>query len=250
MAHPDVERWTTQETIVSAVAFPELAGTLVTRRTKVLDDALTPGFLAANDLAKREPPETHLLIHRGCLYELDGWESTCAEGPTECVPAFDRSRRVRPEYRDALLRGDVPPGLCFPIVKGMTWGRVPSTGGSDLYVWDVLGLNADPFGPPGGRTYHMASTTGSGEAIDRWFAEGIGIVQEVDEHHGTYDEDRRQLLRATIHGKSQSYQLAPARTVPLSEWDCGGPGWRHFSRADGARFSGIADCIGYLSNGK
>ncbi|MCU1237580.1 MAG: hypothetical protein JWP63_5547, partial [Candidatus Solibacter sp.] len=31
--------------------------------------------------------------------------------------------------------------------------------------------------------------------IDRWFAEGVVIVQEITEHHGTYDEERRQLVR-------------------------------------------------------
>jgi hypothetical protein len=51
MGHPDVERWTTEETIVGAVAFPELEGTLVTKRTKVLNDTLTPDFLPGNDLA-------------------------------------------------------------------------------------------------------------------------------------------------------------------------------------------------------
>jgi hypothetical protein len=33
MARPDTERWTTQETIVSAVAVSELPATLVTKRT-------------------------------------------------------------------------------------------------------------------------------------------------------------------------------------------------------------------------
>jgi len=250
IAHPDFERWTTEETIVSAVAFPELAGTLVTRRTKVFDDTLTPDFLPGNDLAKREPPESHLLIHQGCIYELDGWDATCAELPNECVPAFDQNHRVRREYRDTLLRGGIAPSLCFPIVKGKSWGRVPSTAGSDLYVWDVLGLNQDPFGPPGGQTYHLWSTTGAGESIDRWFAEGVGIVQQVREHHGTYDEDRRQLLRATIHGKAQDYQLTPARIEPGSDYDCDGPGWQHFARADGTAFRDKADCISYSSHGR
>jgi hypothetical protein len=245
MAQPDFERWITEETIVSAVPVRELAGTLVTRRTKVLDDTLTPHFLPENDLAKRELPETHLLIHQGCVYELDGWDATCAQVGDTCVPAFDQSHHVRREYRDELLRGKVPPGLCFPIVKGMTWGRVPSTRGSGLYVWDALALNADPFGPSAGKTYRLWSTAGAGESIDRWFAQGVGIVQQVIEHHGTYDEDRRQLLRATIHGKTQSYQLTPARIEPASEDDCDGPGWQHFSRADGSSFGSIADCISY-----
>ena len=235
MAHPDFERWTTEETIVSVVAIPELAGALITKKTKVLSDVLTPGFLPANDWAKREVPETHLLIHQNCLYVLDGMDAQGAACDPDfvnsgCLRALDGNGQLRPEYRNDLLRGQVPADFCFPMVVGKTWGRVRATSPANEYVWHVKGLNADPFGPSGGKTFHLSSHLGSGTMVDRWFTEGIGIVQEVTEHHGTYGEDRRQLLRATIHGKTQSYQLTPARTVPLSEWDCEGPGWRHYPR--------------------
>jgi hypothetical protein len=255
MAHPSVERWTTEETIVSARALPEPAGTLVTKRTRVLDHIVPPGFMPQNDSTKRVLSESHLLIHQSCLYVLDGIDAQGAACDpnivnSTCLRPLDQNNHVRPEYWDDLVRGKIPADFCFPMVVGMTWGRVPVTSPANEWVWDVKGLNADPFGQPGGKTFHLSSHLGSGTAIDRWFEEGTGLVQEVIEHHGTYDEDRRQLLRATIQGKTQSYQLTPARTVPLSEWDCRGPGWRHFSRADGASFSGIADCIGYSSNGK
>jgi hypothetical protein len=130
---------------------------------------------------------------------------------------------------------------------GKTWGKVPHTSPAEEYVWRVDRLNADPFGPPGDKTFHLSSHLGSGTMMDRWFTEGVGVVQEVTEHHGTYGEDRRQLLRATIRGKTQSYQLAPARTVPLSEFDCSGPGSRHYARSDGSSFRSVADCITYSS---
>jgi hypothetical protein len=137
--------------------------------------------------------------------------------------------------------------MCFPIRKQMTWGRTSTTGGSGLYVWNVLNLNGDRFGPPGRRTWRMTSTTGSGESIDRWFTEGVGIVQQVNEHHGTYDEDRRRLLKATINGKTQEFHLTPARTVPFGPVDCEGVRWRHFLRADGTVFRSLADCQAYTS---
>ena len=83
--------------------------------------------------------------------------------------------------------------------------------------------------------------------MDRWFEEGIGVVQEVTEHHGTYGEQRRTLLSATLHGKARNYQLTPARTVPLSGLDCSGAGWRHYVRADGGAFGSTGECAAYSS---
>jgi hypothetical protein len=235
MAHPDFELWTTEETIVSAAPDPELGGIMVIKATKVLGDVLSPNFIPQNDWAKREQPESRLLIHQVCVYLLDGLD---ANGASATVPA----------YRKELLRGHIPADFCFPMAKGMTWGRVPNTSPANEYVWDVTGLNADPFGTPGGNTFHLSSHLGSGEQIDRWFEEGVGVIQEVDEHHGTYDELRRQLLKTTIRGKTQSYRLIPARTVPLSKDDCNGPGWRHFSRTDGTTFRSFAACVRWIKN--
>ena len=242
MAYPDFERWTTQETIVSAAADPELGEIMVTKATKVLSDILSSGFVPANDLAKREQPESHLLIRQSCVYLLDGLDANGA------ADALDRNHHVVPAYRKELLRGHVPADFCFPMAKGMTWGRVPNTSPANEYVWDVTGLNADPFGTPVANTFRLSSHLGSGEQIDRWFEEGVGVIQEVNEHHGTYDELRRQLLKATIRGKTQSYRLISARTVPLSKDDCAGSGWRHFSRSDGAAFSSFAACVRSIKN--
>jgi hypothetical protein len=249
MAKPDVERWTTEETITAATSFPELAGTLITKKTKVLADTLTPGFIPENDFAKREPGETHFLIHQACLYKLDGWDAPCAQtGPTECVPAFDRNRRLNPAYRSEFLRGNVPADYCFPMTKGMTWGKVPSTSPAGEDVWDVIASNADPFGLPVRDTFHLTSHDGSGTSMDRWFGKGVGLLQQVIEHHGTYDEDRQRLQKATINGKTQDYHLTPARTIPLGPGDCQRSGWRHFSRPDGGSFANPADCVSYSSN--
>jgi hypothetical protein len=67
----------------------------------------------------------------------------------------------------------------------------------------------------------------------------------VTEHHGTYDEERRQLLSARINGKALTFHLTLARTAALSDGDCNGPGWQHFVRANGATFVSRADCVKY-----
>jgi hypothetical protein len=250
MAHPGVERWTTEESIVNTRALPELAGTLVTKRTRVLEHIVPTGFIPQNDSTKRELPESHLLIHRNCIYVLDGIDaqgSACDPNISGCVRPLDANNHVRPEYHNDLLRRKIPADLCFPMTTGATWGKVAITSPANEWVWHVKGFNADPFGPAGGRTFHLSSHLGSGTSIDRWFEEGVGVVQEVAEHHGTYDEDRRLLLRAVIGGKTQVLRLTPARTTPLSDLDCSGPGWRHYSRADGTSFRSISDCIAYSS---
>ncbi len=228
MDHPDVDRTTWQETVVNSVTVPELAGTLVTLRTKVLSESLTP----------KHDTESHLLIHQNCVYVLDGPKAMgarCGENGGECS---------RPNRED-LLNGKIAPDFCFPIAVGMTWGKVPNTSPALEFVWKVTGLNADPFGPPGNRTFHMLAHLYSGSFVDRWFTQGVGVVQEVEIHHGTYDESREQLLSATINGKTQSYQLRPAQTAPLTPDECEGPGWRHYARADGSSFTSQGDCSSY-----
>jgi hypothetical protein len=254
MAHPSIERWTTEETIVSSAAVPEAAASLVTRRIRVLDHSVPPGFIAGNDSTRKELPESHLLIHGNCVYILDGIDAqggACAPGPdNSCVRPLDFANRLRPEYRDALLAGKIPADFCFPMAAHTAWGRTPFTSPAGEYVWHVTGLNPDPFGPTGDQTFHMSSHLGSGTSVDRWFTEGVGVVQEIILHHGTYDEWRRRLVRTKIGGTVQDYELTPARAVPLSEFDCEGEAWRHFTRSNGAPFRNAADCNASVSRPK
>ena len=140
--------------------------------------------------------------------------------------------------------------MCFPIDDGMTWGKVPGTSRAEEWVWRVRGLNADPFGDRGGRTFHLTANVGSGTRLDRWFEPGVGVLQEIMEHHGHYDEDRRQLLRTVIGGKSKNYDLKPARPVAISTLDCAGIGWKHFVREDGSSFGSEDACALYAGVGK
>jgi hypothetical protein len=155
---------------------------------------------------------------------------------------------LRPAYRAALIQRKIPPELCFPLTKGKTWGKVPSTSPAREDVWRVVGMDSDPFGENGVRTFRLSSYGGGGISVDSWFGQGVGLLQEVSEHHGTYDEDRQVLIASTIDGTSRSYKLKLARILPFSDMDCSGPGWRHFAKADGAPFHSLDDCATYVSH--
>ena len=221
--NPDIERWTIEETILSAAPTADLGGTLITKRTKVLNDFRTPGAPEQN-MAKREPPESYLLLRDNCIYNIDAHPN-----------------------RDDIQRGNIPAQFCVPMALGMTWGKTPKTSPSEEDLWHVDRVNSDPYGLPGATTFHLAGWEGGGVTVDRWFAEGVGTLQEVVLHHGTYDEDRIQLLSTVIDGKSRSYSLKPARLAPSGSIDCEGAieDWRYFARASGSPFQTLADCIAY-----
>ena len=128
MAHPIIERWTTEETVVRSVPVPEISGNLITKRTRVLDHTIPPDFIPLNDSTTREPAESHLLTHGNCVYVFDGIDaqgSACdpnvVNGP--CLRPLDEKGRVRTEYREDLLRGRIPADFCFPMEVGRTWVR-------------------------------------------------------------------------------------------------------------------------------
>ena len=252
--HPSVERWTTEETIIKSENLSGNDGTFVTKRTRVLDHTLPPGFIAANDSTRRELAESHLLIYRDCIYFLDGIDAQGAacdpNVDSVCLRPLDSKSELRSTYRDDLVRGQVPADLCFPIVVGGTWGRIRTTSPAGEWVWNVTGFNAGSIGPPESGTFHLLSHLGSGTNIDRWFSKGVGIVQEVILHHGTYEEQRRSLVKTVIAGTTTDYKLTPGRPVPLSEWDCRGNGWQHYSPENGMPFRDATDCLSYISNRK
>ncbi len=80
---------------------------------------------------------------------------------------------------------------------GRTWGNVPSLSPAEENVWHVVGIDRAAE-----RAFHLSSYLISGTTIDRWFEQGIGIARETILHHGTYTEDRRELLKAIIRGKT------------------------------------------------
>lgn len=211
------------------------------RSTRAFDHVMLEGWLPENDVTKRLQPESYALLHGSCLYQL---QETSRDDPDDIWDALDRNHQIRPPYREALQHGNVAPAFCFPMTVGASWGKVPTTSPAEEDVWHVKAINRDPFGVKGGRTLHLSSYLGSGTVTDVWYAQGVGVLQEVVEHHGTYIEDRRQLLSTTIGGTIRTYTLTPARTIPVDETECQA-GWRHFVRADGSLISNMAACISY-----
>lgn len=238
IGHPSFERWTSEETIVSLTPDAELGGMLVTMRTRILSDTMSADFFPANNAARHVLPESHMLIYQNCVHLLDGMDV----GSAKIGPGYGHTRAT---YHDELRRGAVQPDFCFPLTVGMTWGRIPNRGLDPDLIWNVVSVNADPYGPPNETTFRLTTRAGSGTLITRWFTKGIGVVQENGEHHGTYGETRERLLSTTIGGKTQSFNLTPARTVPLSEFDCMRTKWQHFARADGSSFASAEDCTSY-----
>jgi hypothetical protein len=187
---PDVDRWTTEETITGTVTTSE--GLMVLREVKEQDKltektnpilVITPtgqmrelqqgkhaGFIAR----ERKP----YLIHGNCIYVIeDGWDS--------------QSQRLRPSYRKYLAEGAVSPDFCFPLQMGRKWGT------KDI-PWRVEsprnGVGSFLPREYAGATHIFSGHFGSGGLEDVWFQRGIGIVGEHYLHDGTYDEYTRKLV--------------------------------------------------------
>jgi hypothetical protein len=211
MANPTIGRWTTTETVTNVST--ESGSTAVTIRATIDHVVRINGW--DDDPAFLTDPETRLVIRGDCIDRIGG----------------DASE------------------FCFPMAAGGEWGRTPSTPADEEGVWRVRALNGDRFGTPGAQTFHVYGYQGAGDATDYWFQPGVGIVQRIEVHHGTYDEFRRRLVRATIDGVTRPYKLRPARTAPLEVGECRA-GWQRWVRADGSLLKNLAACEAYARNGK
>lgn len=187
---PDVDRWSTEESITGRVIIPE--GLVVLRDVKelakpseqtitvrVIDQngqlryAQQPGYNRAV-YSNREP----YLIHGNCLYGLaGGWDS--------------QAQQLRPEYRKSLSEGAVSPRLCFPLLMGREWGN------NDI-PWRVElareGVGSFLPAEYAGAIHVFSSHFGSGGWEDVWFQKGVGIVGERYIRNGTYEEHTKKLL--------------------------------------------------------
>ena len=166
---PDVDRWTTEETITGWVTIPE--GLVVLREVKQQQQGNTHGaYLITRN---REP----YLVHGNCVYVIDGWDG--------------QRRQLRPEYLKYLNEGAVSPDFCFPLQTGHTWVN------NDI-PWRVepARQGVDSFLPAeyAGAIHIFSSHFGSGGWQDVWFQKGVGVVGEHYIHNGTYDEHTKKLL--------------------------------------------------------
>jgi hypothetical protein len=190
-SQPDVDRWTTEETVTGWVTIRE--GVVVLRDVKLQSNGteqivtarvIAPngqpryvqqegnhGYLIARD---REP----YLVHGDCIYAIGG--------------GWDGQRQdLRPEYRKYLSDAEVSPDFCFPLQMGREWGN------NDI-PWRVEpareGVGAFLPAEYAGAIHFASSHFGSGGWEDVWFQKGVGVVAEHYIHNGTYDEYTKKLV--------------------------------------------------------
>lgn len=190
---PDVDRWTTQETVTGWVKIPD--GLVVLRdvkepgnstrqrdRTQVVAPngghevqlSAHRGFLISRD---RQP----YLVHGNCVYVIgNGWDR--------------ENQSLRRKYQEYLANHVLSPDFCFPLQMGRRWGN------NDV-AWAVepAGAGVASFLPRqyAGAIHIFSSHFGSGGSDDVWFQTGIGIVAEHYIHNGTYDEYNKKLVSFT-----------------------------------------------------
>jgi hypothetical protein len=190
---PDVDRWTSEETITGWVTIPE--GLVVLRevreqgssagetlREKVtapngrieLPKVAHPSYLVARD---RDP----YLVHGNCIYVIgEGWDR--------------QNQRLRSSAQEYLAKDALSADFCFPLQMGRHWGNgdVP---------WRVEPARAAValFQPAeyAGAIHVFSSHFGSGGWEDVWFQKGVGVVCVHYTHNGTYDEYTKRLVSFT-----------------------------------------------------
>jgi hypothetical protein len=189
---PDVDRWTTVETVTGSVTIPE--GLAVLREVKQQSNpteqsttlrVITPNgqlryvqqplynrsVLTARD---REP----YLVRGNCIYVIgEGWDW--------------QRQALRAEYRKYLSEGAVSPDFCFPLQMGREWGN------NDI-TWRVEpareGVGSFLPAENAGAIHVFSSHFGSGGCEDVWFQQGVGVVGVHYIHNGTYDEYTKKLI--------------------------------------------------------
>ena len=175
---PDVDRWTTEETITGWVTIPE--GLVVLREVKLQSNDLGQGinrYRQSYLIARHREP---YLVHGNCVYVIwDGWDG--------------RTRQLRAEFRKYLSEGAVSPDFCFPLETGREWGDVKND-----TPWRVQpardGAGSFLLAQYMGAVHIFSGHFGSGGSGDVWFQKGAGVVGEHYIHNGTYDEYTRKLL--------------------------------------------------------
>ena len=191
-SHPDVDRWTTEETITGWVTIPE--GLVVLRDVKQVgnptEPATTVRVIGPNgDLRSVQQPGYNRglringeggprLVRGNCIYGIDGgWDS--------------QTQRLRPQYSKYFDEGVVSPDLCFPLQMGAAWGN-------NDRPWRVEpareGVGAFLPAEYAGAIHISTDHLGSGGWQDVWFQKGVGIVGTHYIHNGTYDESTTKLL--------------------------------------------------------
>ncbi len=189
---PNVDRWTSQETITGWITIPE--GVVVLREVKnhenSTDQIRTERVIGPNGESRfvQEPSYNRgvltrrdgapYLVHGNCIYDISGgWDA--------------QKQELRPDYRKYLSEGSLSPDFCFPFQVGGEWGNADRS-------WRIESTrdNVGSFLPSEyvGAIHIFAEHFGSGGSMDVWFQQGVGVVGEHYIHNGSYDEYTKKLL--------------------------------------------------------
>ena len=189
---PNVDRWTSEETITGWVTIPE--GVVVLREVKnhlnFTDQTRTERVIGGDGELRfvQEPSYDRsvltgrdgavYLIHGNCIYVISGgWDA--------------QKQELRPDYRKYLSEGSLSRDFCFPLQIGRAWGNADRP-------WRVESArdNVGSFLPSKyiGAIHIFSDHFGSGGWMDVWFQQGVGVVGEHYIHNGTYDEYTKKLV--------------------------------------------------------
>jgi hypothetical protein len=191
-SRPDVDRWTSEETVTGGVTIPE--GLVVLREVKQqgyatgqtvtvkvitpngqVGEVQQPSYNRGVHTARNREP---YLVRGNCVYVIwGGWDG--------------QKRQLRPDYSKGLSEGSVSPDFCFPLQMGREWGN------HDI-PWRVEPARegVGSFLPAGyaGAIHIFSDHYGSGGWQDVWFQKGVGVAGEHYIHNGTYDEGTSKLV--------------------------------------------------------
>lgn len=187
---PDVDRWTTEETITGWVTIPEglvvlrevkEVGSTPQRTVRVIKPDGQLGFVQepAYNRGLTVPPPPYL-VRGNCVYVIrGGWDT--------------QTHRLRLNYQKSLIEGTVSPDFCFPLRMGEEWGNLEY--GPPWRVEPARG-NVGLFLPTqyAGAIHIFSDHFGSGGLEDVWFEKGVGVVGEHYIHSGTYEEHTTKLV--------------------------------------------------------
>lgn len=187
---PEVDRWTTEESITGRVTIAEGVVVLrdVKQQKKPNEPTVTVRMILPNgQVGSAQRPDNNrsvlsnsepYLVRGNCIYGLaGGWDG--------------QTQQLRPEYRKYLGQGAVSARLCFPLQMGREWGN------NDVR-WKVErareGVGSFLPAQYAGAIHVFTDHLGSGGWDDVWVQKGVGIVGEHFIHNGTYDEHTTKLV--------------------------------------------------------
>lgn len=205
--HMIAQFWTSTVTIVERVEIPE--GTAVVREVNLTEKRF--------EAAEGTPEDVRQMY--GDLNDSMSVEVYLVRGPyvyEVSEHSWNRElRQISERFRERLLKGEFPPEFFFPLDASKAWGyptrevvdqeaherflrgEGEAAPNPTFYYWHYIGL--EDVNIPAGfveGVHHVKWFDRTGHR-DVWFKDGIGIVKSHYNHHGTYIERLRELVKFT-----------------------------------------------------